>query len=131
MDNLPLSAIPSAALKLLSAPLVLVDSVMAGIRLEWMRIIQTTSEGGTLTAGLLFPILKWIALLLFILAVIIFVLYDTIKRVTYTESRPMRFSAIISDSTVVVLALLIYYVTFSVAIYVFFNLLLPLYKNLQ
>jgi len=131
MENLPLSAIPSAALKLFSAPMVFVDSVLAGVRLEWMRILQTTSEGGMLTVGMLLPLIKWVALLLFILAVVIFILYDTVKRVIYTEPKPMPISAIISDSMVIILVLLIYYATLSFAIYVFFNFLLPLYKNLE
>lgn len=117
--------IPAAVIKVLSAPLVFVDAIRAAVTLEWGKVVPAILNGQAVTVDQTMPLLKWLALGLVTLIIVILVVVESFQHIVLTGIRRKRWPAIISDLLLLGLALVFYYVIAACALYSFFNILLP------
>jgi hypothetical protein len=117
--------------KFIAYPITFSNSVLANITLEWLKLNEIYLGGGTVKVNMLWPLIKWSIFLLAIAALVIFILIDTCRRVFYVQEKTMTVGRLLSNLIVLALVLGLYYLLAAGALYVFFNLLLPLYQSIN
>lgn len=112
-------------------PISFYNSILATIVLEWSKLNDIYLSGGTVKVVMLWPMLKWLIFLVVISGLVIFIFIDSCRRVFYIEDKKRTIGRLLSDLIVLALVLLLYYLFFAAALYLFFNFLIPLYRSIN
>ncbi len=125
-----LDALSIALGKLLSPPISLLYSILKNIDREMSLIQKVYSAGQGVSPGRVFSLLKWIALIVFILGIFLFLMVDTVKRVMFAEKKKRSPMALVLDVMAVGLVLFFYYAIVSIALLLLFNVAFPIMRSL-
>ncbi len=82
-----------------------------------------------MSVGMAWALAKWVFLALFIFGLTVFLFVDTFRRVMFT-GRSQGVGAFFSNSMVIILTLFIYYIIFSIVLYLFFAVFIPIARIL-
>lgn len=116
--------------RLLSPPISLLSSILKNIDQEISLIQRLYASSQGISFARVFSLIKWGALILFILGLCLFLIVDTVKRVMFAERKERGPGAFLVDVTVVGLVLFFYYLVVSIALLLLFNVAFPIMKSL-
>ncbi|MFH1347779.1 MAG: hypothetical protein ABIH22_03720 [Candidatus Margulisiibacteriota bacterium] len=122
-----LSLIWEAIQIVLSYPLDIVGTILTNISREYLYMARVISGGGKISLGLIWDVLKWGLLFVLILGAALFVCIGTIRRVLSSERQKRNY---FFDAVIIVLTLFVYYALLSIGLYVFSNVIVPIYLEL-
>ena len=123
-----LEAIFNAVLDVLSYPWAMVSGILNKITLEFHYIDRVVSAGKWVSLGMVWNQLKWILLLLAIIAAVYWVVSTTVLGVFNTERQKQR--GLLFEFGVVSLSLFVYYALIAIGLYALFNLIIPIALDL-
>lgn len=126
----PLQSIFEAISKFLLYPLVLVQAVLLNVRHEGSFLADLVFAGREITLPRVWVLGKWVLLALFIFGLMVFLCIDTVRRVMFAESKQRNLKVLLSDIILILLTLFVYYCMVAIALFVFFNVVLPIYQAL-
>ena len=126
----PLQSIFEAIATFLLHPLVLVHAVLINISQEASFFADLVLAGREITLPRVWVLARWSLLALFIFGLMVFLCIDTVKRVMFAESKQRNLKVLLSDIILTLLTLFVYYFMISIALFVFFNIVLPIYTTL-
>ncbi len=119
-----LKTIFEAVLDVLSYPWAMISGVLNNITLEFHYINRVVSAGKLVSPAMIWNQLKWVLLLLAIIAAVYWVVSATVLGVFNTERNKQR--GLLFESGVVILSLFIYYALIAIGLYVLFNVIVPI-----
>ena len=113
-----------AIIEVLSYPWAMVQGILNNILLEFKYIDRVVSAGRWVSLGMVWNQLKWVLLLLVLVAAVYWVVSATILGVFNTERQKQR--GLLFEFGIVVQSLFIYYALIAIGLYVLFNLIIPI-----
>ena len=111
----------------LSYPLYLLRDILVGIAREYSYVTTVLFSGRSLSLIMIWGLLKACLLFIFIAAALFLLIKVTIKGVLSSGRKRKSF---LVEIILIVLTLFVYYAIFSIGLYVFLNVIIPIYLEL-
>lgn len=112
-----------AALKFLALPLAFADALVTDIQLEWYKYEGLLSAGTPPSLEQMFPLFKWICLLVAVVALALLLVYVTVKGVVFDGIKQKTAGAVFGDTLILLLIFFLYYFVAASVIYFIFHIL--------
>jgi len=119
---------PLAAL--LSFPLALLGELLERISWEASLFQGIVQSGQGVNWGRLLSLGRLSLFLAFILGLAAFLIFDSVRRVMFTEEKDRDFRTVVFDVAAVLIILFLYYSLAALALHLLFNVAIPIQKSL-
>lgn len=113
-----------AVIEILFYPIAMVQGILNNIGQEFRYVNQVVAAGKLVSLGMIWDQLKWVLLLLAVIAAVYWLVNTTITGVFNTERNKQR--GLLFEVCVVVLSLFIYYSLTAIGLYILFNVIIPI-----
>ncbi|MBN2058637.1 MAG: hypothetical protein JW782_07560 [Candidatus Saganbacteria bacterium] len=127
MPDMDLQTIWSALLEVLSYPLDLVSVIFQSLSSHYAKLLKVINAGKIPGLGLIWDVAKWGLLLLLIFFLLLWLVRNTARHALESERLKKSY---FFDLIMIVLTLFVYYALLAIGLYVFSNIIVPVFLEL-